>query len=273
MKNVVLLLTGCVNPQNMAFTKLNDADERKRQYINAIQFYLSKMRNPIVFCENSGTDISGPFAEQIKKREIEFLSFCGNIDKTRGKGFGEAEIIEHALTHSLFINDSSVIVKITGRLIVENISNIIKQFPVKKNFVTCLFHSDLKFADSRIFCATKFFFQEFLANKEQINDQKKIYFEHVLASTVIASKVSFIPFTEEPAIFGVSGTSGETYEGSLMDIQHNIHYKQYALRQLLMVCKNSPNRELSIFQKITTKIRIVGYHFFSRIEDYKKRFG
>ncbi|ULT28283.1 hypothetical protein KUH03_17840 [Sphingobacterium sp. E70] len=69
-----LLLTGCILPNGMVLTALQDAEMRKHQYIDAIRFYLRATDLPIVFAENSGTDISSAFDADEKKR-IEFITF------------------------------------------------------------------------------------------------------------------------------------------------------------------------------------------------------
>ena len=37
-KSTVILLTACISPDGMAYTALQDSNERKRQYIDAIKF-------------------------------------------------------------------------------------------------------------------------------------------------------------------------------------------------------------------------------------------
>ena len=86
---MILLLTGCINPAGMSYTTLINPEERKKQYVDAIHFYLSKTNYPIVFSENSGIDISYCFHDDIKSGRLEVLCFHGNQDKTRGKGYGE----------------------------------------------------------------------------------------------------------------------------------------------------------------------------------------
>lgn len=67
----ILLLTACINPDGMPFTCLADVGVRKKQYIEALNFYLKNTTRKIVFVENSGTDISSSF----KDSSIE-LNFC-----------------------------------------------------------------------------------------------------------------------------------------------------------------------------------------------------
>ena len=128
---MILLLTGCINPNGMPFTALNNKEERQNQYVEALHFYLSQTSYPIVFTENSGTDISILFQKEIESGRMEYITFMGNQEKERGKGYGECEILKYALKCSKLINNSpdSRIVKITGRLIIRNI-NVILRFHV-----------------------------------------------------------------------------------------------------------------------------------------------
>lgn len=259
----IILLTGCINPNGMPFTKLTDANERQRQYINAIHFYIENTDCKIIFCENSNTDIT-PFFKDLQNR-LEVLTFPGNQDKQRGKGYGEAEIIEYALQHSSYIQDDCIIIKITGRLIVNNICKIIKSLTFKHDFVTCLFHSDLKFADSRIFCATTFFFREFLKNKECINDSENTFFEHVLASTLLESSIQYIPYIEEPLITGISASTGIQYQPIATTIRRKYIFKYYSWSQTKEIYNISTHRHQSLVKKLFLHLKILKYTLLSKI--------
>jgi len=261
----VILLTGCINPNGMPFTQLTDANERQRQYINAIIYYLENTDCEIVFCENSNTNITPFLNINIAQNRLEILTFSGNQNKQRGKGYGEAEIIEYALLHSSYIQDNCIIIKITGRLIVNNIRQIIKSITCKQDFVTCLFHSDLKFVDSRIFCATSSFFREFLNNKERINDSKNTFFEHVLASTILASSIHFIPYIEKPLITGISGSTGKQYHLMTTDSRKKYLFKCYSLTQAKKIYDISTHRHQGILKKILFTLNIFRYTLLSKI--------
>lgn len=45
----ILLLTACINPDGMPFTCLADVGVRKKQYIEALNFYLKNTTRKIVF--------------------------------------------------------------------------------------------------------------------------------------------------------------------------------------------------------------------------------
>ena len=163
-----------------------------------------------------GTDISPLFQGDIDSGRMEYLTFNGNQNKERGKGYGECEIIEYALKQSKLISSShdQCIAKITGRLIVRNITNIIKwhQLLFPKRTVFCAINSDLSFPDSRLILAPTSFFQLFLHSKEKINDSKDYYFEHALRDTLIKENTyPYTPFFIMPHIEGISGSTGESY--------------------------------------------------------------
>ena len=230
---MIILLTGCINPKGMAFTTLSDQEERKAQYINAIQYYLSNTSFKIVFSENSGTDISYLFKDAIESGRIEFLSFIGNQDKKRGKGYGECEIIEYTLDNSKLIHSSKDqrIAKITGRLIIRNIKGILRwhKFFFPKQTVICTINSDLSFPDSRLIVAPVSFYKVFLNSKELINDSNGYYFEHALCDTLKRENYYYSPFLFKPRIEGISGSSGEIYSGEMGDFIFNLKYIKYTL--------------------------------------------
>lgn len=233
---MILLLTGCINPNGMTMTALSNQEERKRQYVEAIHFYLSNTSYPIVFSENSGTDISHLFKKEIKSGRLEYLSFSGNQNKEKGKGYGECEIIQYALNNSKiihFVKDKRI-AKITGRLIIRNINSIVRGhsilFPQKTVF--CAINSNLSFPDSRFIIAPECFYQTFLKSKEAINDTQGYFFEHALCDTIKKEKqFPYSPFLLMPQIEGMSGSSGEIYQKERITISFAIKYFKYTYSQ------------------------------------------
>lgn len=233
---MILLLTGCINPAGMSFTSLANPEERKKQYVDAINFYLSKTNYPIVFTENSGVDISCLFYDTIKSGRMEVLCFRGNQDKKRGKGYGECEIIEYAFQNSKLIESSigERIIKITGRLKVKNIKLIIHLHTLlfSKQTTICAINSDLSFPDSRLIIASKQFYLTFLKNKDKINDTKGYYFEHALCDILKKErKYPYSPFLFIPFIEGTSGSSGKLYSNKTSSFSFHFKYLKFALSQ------------------------------------------
>lgn len=233
---MVILLTGCIDPNGMLLTTLNNKEERKDQYIRSIHYYLSKTKYPIVFVENSNTDISSLFQEHIDSKRLEIMTFDGNKDKSRGKGYGECEIIQYALDHSILIRATKdqIIIKITGRLIVRNINRIINLYTLLLSHytVSCAINSDFTFPDSRLIIAPTDFYQSILELKEEINDSLGYYFEHALCDTIKNnSKYPYCPLLYMPYIEGISGSTGKKYIIEKKSIIDSIKYTKYALTQ------------------------------------------
>lgn len=233
---MILLLTGCIKPNGMTMTALLNQEEREKQYVNAINFYLSNTTYPIVFTDNSGIDISYRFVDAIESGRMEYLTFRGNLDKTRGKGYGECEIIEYALNNSRIIlsHSDNRIAKITGRLIVKNITNIVRfhTLLLPQKATICAINSDLSFPDTRFIIASKDLFRTFLKTKESINDSKGHYFEHAFCDTIKEDKDhSFFPFLLMPQIEGVSGSTGATYVTRSNSFAFVIKYARFAISQ------------------------------------------
>ena len=233
---MILLLTGCINPNGMAMTALSNQEERKKQYIEAINYYLENTSYPIVFSENSGTDISNLFKKEINSGRIEYLTFPGNQNKEKGKGYGECEIIQYALSNSKIILSSQDkrIAKITGRLIIRNINSItwIHNILFPRKTVFCAINSDLSFPDSRFIIAPDCFYHTFLKSKEIINDSQGYYFEHALCDTIKREKrFPYSPFLLMPQIEGVSGSSGKIYQKEKITCSFVAKYLKYAYLQ------------------------------------------
>lgn len=223
MKNIVLLLTSCINPGGMKYTVLQDKEERKKQYIKSVKFYLENTGYRIVFCDNSGEDV-GSLKEMVTDSRIEFLSFRGNdYDKSFGKGYGEYGIIQYAFQHSRFIGEATIVVKITGRLIVNNLVEVIglhdKLFFYPKHVVYVDTNAPGAF-DSRCIVASKEFFSRyFLVSDNPINDTLGYYFEYYLFDSIKQLPKSYVvsDYVFPLAFSGISGTSGIEYVYEEMD--------------------------------------------------------
>lgn len=220
MNKTVILLTACINPNGMSYTAIQDIAVRTRQYTEALDFYLQNSHLKIVFVENTLYDISSSYKQYIAENRLECLSFAGNtFSRELGKGYGEAEIIKYALEHSSFIKEADYIVKITGRLILRNLNNILGitnlLYAGRKNGVS-VDVIDEHIAESRVIIASFDFYSTFfIPNMNQINDSSGYYFEHLLVSSIknwISSGNIFIPIPVFPQLVGYSGSTGIEYK-------------------------------------------------------------
>ena len=188
-KNIVVLLTACINPGETCLVERKNPAQRLADYKKALLFWLKcqSLQN-IVFCENSGADLA-ELRELVRTnntygKTIEFLSFYGQPPlPSLGKGYGEMRIISYALEHSTAVRDADFVLKVTGRLIINNVQKIIDGASrITDVHVLCDLSHSLSFADSRVFLATPSFLSGYLVPfLDLINDSAGIYFEHVLA--------------------------------------------------------------------------------------------
>jgi hypothetical protein len=214
---IVLLLTGTINTYSKKYTAVNDISQRRREYTEAIHYYLSRFQQPVVFVENSGIDISGEFSEAIASGKLEILTFNGNdYDAEIGKGLGEYRCMEYAIKHSQLISPESFVFKLTGRYKMKNLAKYIRHF---KEVPTMDLMADLtnnfRLSHSSIFGFRPYFISQYLEkNHHLLNDTEGWYFEHVLAKSVlqaIGDRVEFRIIKYYPVIEGISGSLGYRY--------------------------------------------------------------
>lgn len=215
INNQLIFLTGCINPENMSYTKLNNLDLRKKHYILAIKFYLTHTTLPILFVENSGIDISDQFDKEVLDKRLEILTFYGNgFDKSLGKGYGEMIIFDYAFLNSRYIREADFIFKITGRHRLLNINRYIKFISNNSNCDLLVdLTKSLTWADSRFFGFKKHFFVNYLSKfKVLVNDTLHFYFENALAKAslqAINCNIVYYPFLIYPKFLGISGTDAK----------------------------------------------------------------
>lgn len=216
--NIVILLTSCVNPNGMAFTAIQDPVVRLSQYQNSIDWYLRHTNYKIVVTDNSGYDFSVTYAKEVAQGRIEILFFDGNnYDKSIGKGYGEAKIIDYTIAHSSFITTETNIVKITGRLKVLNINKLLWNYYSGVMIWTYIL-GDRIICDSRFFVApVAFFVDYFLKEIDSLNDSHGYFFENLLFKKYIQWKRGggAVSYFYRPIKFsGIGASAGVTYKSS-----------------------------------------------------------
>ena len=126
--NPILLLTACITPNSFDTLSITDPSIRKEQYLEALNWYLHNTKYNIIFCDNSGYNISKYFDSYIQNNRLGVITFSDSPELyDKGKGYKEMKIIEYIFKHSTFIRTTKnpIFIKITGRLIVRNINSII----------------------------------------------------------------------------------------------------------------------------------------------------
>lgn len=219
MNPLTILLTACVNPGGMSYTVINDIAERQQQYEDALTFYLENTNVPIVVVENTGVDFSDKFSEYKNSGRLEYLTFQGNdFDKKRGKGYGEALILKYALEHSSFLKQTKYLCKITGRLIIRNIADIIAS---KALYLNHVLKSDYQRTDEMSTVSfiiqpddLKLFLDRHL--DEITESPRGFWLERVIYQSLMYDKemyrIRLLPYSVTPRVEGRSGTFGWSYQ-------------------------------------------------------------
>lgn len=232
MPSAVILLTGTINVKDMVFMALQDQVVRENHYLEAISFYFKNSALPIIMVENTNHNFESRVNEEIKNSgRVEFLSFDGNkFPKERGKGYGEMESLIFAMQNSRLIDSDTKIIKVTGRYKVLNISVFIKSaIEDKMNKCQFLYFKGQPKAFSGIFICSKQFIVDFLGkNHHMMNDTRGIYFEHVLAHTILEYFSSSYTYSFLPAYPRLSGISGTE------NMQHRTNNYSFWLKRNLL---------------------------------------
>ena len=269
----VLLLTACVKPGRMINTVLTDPSIRREQYIEALRFYLRETNYSIVFIENTEEDFSNLFRIYIESGRLEYITFQGNnhLYQHRGKGYGEAVILEYAIQHSRFLQECEYIVKITGRLKLLNVKQILwlHRYVIPKCDIQCSMDVNSRFSDSRLVILNIQFLRYFLINKNSINDD----FECVLFECM-DKQTEFIcyPLFIRPSWIGISGTVGDNYwTGEYLSLKLN--FLQNMLEYCIIYNRSHKNNS-SFFVNVCLKLLIFSVKtILSAFRWWKKRIG
>lgn len=217
-RSITLLLTATIDPGATPFVQRRDPQVRLRDYLSALEAWLScGAVARVVFCENSGFDLApvARLAASYGERSVEIISFCGNdAGAVRGKGYSELKLIEHAMRVSSVLAVSDVIAKCTGRLTIGNAVPLFEAIGATDFDVMCPLARNLSVADSRVFAATPAFIREHLLTRiEMIDDRHHVNVEHALACAAagaVANRMVWRPFPMLPRIVGVSGSTGKS---------------------------------------------------------------
>lgn len=203
----LIFLTACVNPNGMGDTAIQDTNVRLRQYVGAANYYIAHTQNKILIVENTGVDLTA-YLPRLPER-LEVMTFKGNdFDRRRGKGYGEALIMEYASQHSRFYSEADMIVKITGRDIVTNVNGLIREAS-NPDFVYARYSSH----NGHLCCLSrflvfprKFLDEKFLPNIDRLDDSKEYFFEDFVFDM---ARRHIREFFRPVMVRGVSGSTGK----------------------------------------------------------------
>ncbi len=216
-----ILITGTIAPdQSLRQLTIKDTGKRLQQYLDALEkTILALPGGKIVFCENSGYGTEA--FEQVKElaeksgTSFEALSFKGNTSEVvkHGKGYGEGETVEYVLNNSKLAAGEDFFIKLTGRLVVDNIgaiSRLVKRDTVYFNIPNI---HRREFYDTRLYgMPVKTFREHFLNRYKDVNDDAGMILETVYTDSTVRNSLKVRNFPRYPRIVGLSGSSGISYD-------------------------------------------------------------
>lgn len=221
MRTLVITSTVYVNSN---LTILVNVEERIKQYLQSICFYLScNSVDQIIICDNSNFDYSrfSTFFQAISDKKIEYLFFEGDKAKIleKGKGYGEGEIMKYILDRSkILLPEMRSFIKVTGRLKVLNIDDILAKASPEIDYFQRAGSNPfnyLKAIDTRFYQCTFNTFKNYLIDEYQkVNDNNGFFLEHCYYRCFLVTHLAIRGFDILPVLSGISGSTGLFYDES-----------------------------------------------------------
>ncbi len=254
-RSETIVISSSVRPAAVQYLSMADPMDRLRETVASLLCWFDQARvKSVVLCDNSGVEFDfEPLARIAATRGVEFepIVFADNaIAVQRGKGAGEGQILDHALSNSRVLQASSSFWKCTGKLVVGNFDEVAAAhqgdeavFKVPGWTHRCRFEparlgvlrAGVRWGRSRLSCLarrvrygfdpdrnvnTQFwktsidFFNRVLRHAYlSVNDRHRYFIEHAYGCALRGTVVA--PFKIEPQIRGRGGSVSVTYGGGL----------------------------------------------------------
>lgn len=179
-KSFIILFTSTISPGDYNFVGRKDVDCRLKDYLKAFNFYFD-LGFKIFWIDNSGYDLS--FLDTFSN--VSYFSFL-STESYKGKGHGELEIMSKAFSSYENINDETIVIKISGRYIIENLEDLVSQFKDLENFHYCNFSRNFYWTDTRLLVLNRSFFYNFFQPTCNLflNESLGILFEKAYARSI-----------------------------------------------------------------------------------------
>jgi hypothetical protein len=211
-----ILLTGTIAPGNISFLNKSDTNLRLKDYLTSIIFWI--IYSPFtrfIFCENSNYKYDFSFLKAfalLYEKELEVIHFDGlNDSKQYGKGYGESKILNYALEHSTLLKTSKHFYKITGRLFIENIAEIVSSH--EQDNIVFMRDKNNNSVDTRFFKMEKIFYADTLSSAfEETNDFEGRAMESVYHDRLAMHPEKVTALKKLPIVQGTSGSTGDVYD-------------------------------------------------------------
>jgi hypothetical protein len=219
-----VLLTSCVIVSDHS-VNLKDRDARIELTLQSIDKWLAIAPDlRLVICDGSDYDLSGVVRERFPDAHIECLFFRNDAEKVvrYGKGYGEGEIVNHAIAHSAYLRESDFFAKCTAKLWVDNFPDCVAGWNgscLLKGYFADVFSfkpTRFDYIDTRFYLVSKAFYAKYLASTYlDVGDERGLSLEHCFRDVILEHGLDRILFNVPPVICGVGGGTGTYYRNNL----------------------------------------------------------
>jgi len=132
-REIVIFLTGTIQPENVPNLKRTDPSEREQDYYVSLNKWM-QLNYPVIFVESSNFDSTLIESLFSSRPDCEYIKFQGTQGRL-GKSHGEAEIIKYAFEFSAILKSSAVVIKASGRQYISKSISILNYFMRKKPYI------------------------------------------------------------------------------------------------------------------------------------------
>ena len=229
---LTLVMTASIDPNGMPLAaSVVEPVKREQDYANSLSYYLKehpRVRR-IVFAENSNWPLDKLrqiAVEQSGGQEVEFCSFSLNdFPREWGKSYGEMLLLDHVFAQSRLLSRSRYVAKVTGRIILRNLTAMLEPAPVPFDFYADLRDHPLyewagiaasgHHGESRFFVLTPQFYEAHFRGKYPLLKESEGNYLETLVYRIVKQTMPlggvFGRFKTEPEYRGVAGHHDKSY--------------------------------------------------------------
>lgn len=221
-KKIPVLLTSSVVAYDTGVALAN-TEERVRLAVESVAHWL--MIDPtlqLVLCDGSSFDFTPIVRVKFPSACIECLYFENSqaLVKQHGRGYGEGEIVRHAVRHSRFIAEADCFAKCTSKLWVDNFQQCLEQWNghlLCKGVFLHVFSPFKKtrfaYIDTRFYIASRSIYSQYFQDAHLlINKALGHGLEECFYGVFIKHRIRHSLFSVPPVICGVGGGTGVYYK-------------------------------------------------------------
>lgn len=219
-----VLLTSSVVAHDRG-VRLHDPLERQRLAMESVHRWRTiSPITPLVLCDGSGFDFAPLVAELPSAHQIECLSFQNDIAAVQqfGRGYGEGEIVRHAIEHSALIQSAGGFAKCTSKLWVDNFAQCMQQWngdlllkAVFDNPFTPWKPTTLAYIDTRFYAASTATYNKLFLNAHRaVRAQHGHSLEECFKDIFFQEQLRGCLMAPPPIINGVGGGTGVYYRNT-----------------------------------------------------------